>query len=124
MFGKFFYGQYSLSEAFWKWSVLGLFVLGGASRLFMILLKQTVNYDPNFIRVAINSLSFIQMNSTALVWFCFYVASFLASIAYSVICIGGMYNTYREYEKSKFLAAICMMIVWVIIYFAVSSAIY
>jgi len=124
MFGKFFYGQYSLSEAFWKWSVLGLFFLGGISRLLMIMLKQTVNYDPNFVRVAINSLSFIQMNSTALMWFCFYVASFLATIIYSIICIGGMYNTYREYEKSKVLAFICMMIVWVIIYFAISSIIY
>ena len=36
MFGRFFYGQCSLAEAFWKFSFLGLAVSGFVTRLLMI----------------------------------------------------------------------------------------
>lgn len=124
MLGKFIYGQCSLSEAFWKFCFLGLLVTGFLSRLLMTLLKQTMNYDPNFIRVAINSLSFIQANSKALAFLAFYVASFLVLVSYSIICLIGMWNTYKEYEKSKILAMIALLIVVVMEYFAIKYSIY
>jgi len=124
MFGKFFYGQLSLSEAFWKFCVLGLAVSGFLARIFMILLKQTLNYDPNFLRVVISSLSFIHSNVKAMTYFACYSASFIALVVYSIICIIGMWRTYKEYDKSKTLAIICMLIVWAITYFAVRFAIY
>lgn len=124
MLGRFIYGQCSLSEAFWKFSFLGLAITGFLARILMTMLKQTMNYDTNFFRVVINSLSFIQMNTGAMALLAFYVAAFLTLIAYSIICIIGMWKTYKEYDKSKTLAVISMMIVWVMIYFAVKYAIY
>ncbi len=124
MLGRFIYGQCSLSEAFWKFSFLGLAIIGFLARILMTMLKQTMNYDTNFFRVVINSLSFIQMNTGAMAILAFYVASFIALIIYSGICITGMWRTYKEYDKSKTLAVICMMIVWVMIFFAVKYAIY
>lgn len=124
MFGRFFYGQCSLSEAFWKFSVLGLTAAGFLARILMTLLKQTVNYDPSFLRVLVNNLSFLHMNTSALPLLCFYIAAFLALIVYAVVCIIGMWNTYKEYEKSKILALICMLAVIGISYFYITKAIY
>ncbi len=124
MFGRFIYGQCSLSEAFWKFSVLGLFVISGLCRVLMILLKQTVNYDPNFFRVLINNLSLISMNPTALAFLAFYIASFLALLVYCFICVIGMWNTYKEYNKSKTLAIISTLLVIVLAGFAVKYSIY
>ena len=124
MFGKFFYGQLSLSEAFWKFCVLGLTIGGFLARLFMTLLKQTMNYDTNFFRVAISSLSFIHSNVKAMTYFACYSAIFIALVIYTIICLIGMWRTYKEYDKSKTLAAICMIFVWVLAYFAVKYSIY
>jgi len=124
MFGNFFYGKCSLREAFWKFSVLGLFVSGAVARLLRHYLKQTVNYEPRFFKVMFDNLSILSMNSSAFTLMCFYTAAFLAVIAYSFICIIGMWNTYKEYEKSKILAIICMIIVWGLAYIAVKTSIY
>lgn len=124
MFGKFFYGHLSLHEAFWKFSVLGLTSLGFLAIIFKRILTQIVNYEPNFIKVAMYALSFVKDSSTSMLIFAAYVATFCALVVYSIICIGGMWNTYKEYDKSKTLATICMLAVWAIIFFAVKNAIY
>ena len=124
MFGRFFYGQCSLSEAFWKFSVLGLTASGFVTRLLMIMLKQTVNYEPRFLSVLINNISLLSMNNSAFIWLCFYIASFACVVVYSIICLGGMWKTFKEYEKSKTLAFICNMLVWIMIYFAIKYSIY
>ena len=124
MFGKFFYGQLSLHEAFWKFAVLGLTALGFLALIFKRILMQIVNYEQNFIKVAMNAMSFIKDSSTSMAVLAIYIASFIALIVYSIICIGGMWNTYKEYDKSKTLAGICMVIVWIMIFFAVKYAIY
>ena len=110
MFERFFHGKCSLSEAFWKYCIFGLFCTAGVSRLLMTGLKQTVGYNTNFLSVFFQNISILSMNPNACAWMCFYIASFLAVIAYSVISIIGLYNTYREYEKSKILAIICMLL--------------
>lgn len=124
MLGKFFYGQYGLSEAFWKFSVLGLTVGGGLTRLFRILLMQSVNYEQSYWRVALRSLSFMRDNTFTLPYFCCYTVLFLALVIYSIICIVGMWRTYREYEKSKFLALICFAIVLGVASFFIKTSIY
>ncbi|MBR2274199.1 MAG: hypothetical protein IJ864_05190 [Alphaproteobacteria bacterium] len=124
MFGNFFYGKLSLRESFWKFCILGITVLGFLSRLFMTQLKQVMNYDTNFIRVAIKSLSLIQMNTTAMALFSFYLATLLALMAYSIMCIGAMWNTYKEYDKSKTLALICLIIVCCLSYTMIRYALY
>ena len=124
MFERFFHGKCSLSEAFWKYCVFGLFCSAGITRMLMIGLKQTVGYDANYIRVVLKNISILSMNSNAFAWMCFYTASFLAVIVYSIITILGMYNTYKEYEKSKVLAIICMLITWIFIYSAVTTSLY
>lgn len=124
MLGRFIYGQCSLAEAFWKFSVIGLAVAAFVSRLFMILLKQTVGYNTHYLQAVWNNLSILSMNAGAFAWVCFYTASFLALIAYAGVCVVGMWNTYKEYEKSKVLAFICMAVVWAIIYYSVKAAIY
>ena len=124
MLGRFFYGQCSLSEAFWKYSVLGLTVIGYLARLFRTLLMQSVNYDKNFLSVAISSFSFVHNNATTLPYFSCYCALFLTLIAYSAICVIAMWKTYKNYEKSKFLALICFALVLGIVYFFVRNAIY
>ncbi|MBR5599006.1 MAG: hypothetical protein IKW39_03100 [Alphaproteobacteria bacterium] len=124
MFGRFFHGQCSLREAFWKFCVLGLFACSGVSRILMTGLKQSVGYDANFLRVVLNNISILSMNSNAFAWMCFYIASFLGLIVYSLICVIGMWNTYKEYEKSKVLAIICMVLSWGLIYLAIKTSIY
>lgn len=124
MFGKFFYGQCSLAEAFWKFSFLGLVAGGFVARLLRILLKQTVNYEPSYLRVLLQNISLLSMNPTAFMWLCFYTAAFLAVVVYSVVCIGGMWNTYKEYEKSKVLAFISMVLVWGMVYLAIRTSMY
>lgn len=124
MLGKFFYGQLPLRQAFWQFSVLGLTVLGFISRLLMIQLKQRMNYDTNFIQVAVKSLSFLRMDTISLALFCFYVASFLGLVAYSCLCIGGMWNTYKEYDKSKTLALLCFIAVLSFVAYLIKAAIY
>ena len=107
MFGRFIYGQCSLTEAFWKFSILGL-----------------LGYEIRFLQVLMHNISLLSMNAAAFAWLCFYIAAFLATITYSIVCIIGMWNTYKEYEKSKILAIICMLLVLVMIYFTVSQSIY
>lgn len=124
MLRNFFYGQLSLRQAFWQLSVLGITVLGFISRLLMIQLKQRMNYDTNFIRVATKSLSLLRMDSVSLAFFCFYVASFLGLIIYSGLCIGGMWNTYKEYDKSKTLALLCFFAVFTLAAYMIKSAVY
>lgn len=124
MFGRFFYGQCSLREAFWKFSILGLFVSGALARLFMIVLKQNVNYDPNFFRILINNISLLSMSTSTLPRLCCYIATFLGLIIYAVVCIIGMWNTYKEYEKSKVLAFICFALVCLMAYFSIRFSIY
>lgn len=124
MFGRFLKGECSLVEAFWQYSVLGLLVLGFLSRLFMIFLMQISNYDMDFLAIVIHNLSILNTNSLSLVWLCCYVASFLALVSYSFICVVGMWRTYKEYEKSKVLAVICMVIVWILAYTAIKHSIY
>ena len=124
MLGRFFYGQCSLSEAFWKYSFLGILCLGFISRILMIMLQQTMGYDPNFIRVVINCLSFIQQNTAGLAFLAFYIASFLALIIYCIICICGMWNTYKEYDKSKTLAMICVLLIVTMSFFAIKFSWY
>lgn len=124
MLGRFFYGQCSLSEAFWKFSILGLTTVGYLTRLFRGLLMQSVNYNKNFLSVAISSFSFVHDNPTTLPYFCCYVALFLTLIAYSAICVIGMWKTYKSYEKSKLLAFICFALVVGLVYFFVNTSIY
>ena len=124
MLRNFFYGQLPLRQAFWQLSVLGLTILGFISRLLMIQLKQRMNYDTNFIQVALKSLSFVRMDTISLAVFSFYVAAFLGLIAYSILCIGGMWNTYKEYDKSKTLALICLFVVFILAAYMIKSAIY
>lgn len=124
MFGRFFYGQCSLAEAFWKFSFLGLAVSGFVTRLLMIFLKQSAGYETRYLQVLWNNISLLSMNPAAFTWLCFYTAAFLAVLTYSVVCIVGMWNTYKEYEKSKILAFICMLLVWVMVYFAIKFSIY
>ncbi len=124
MFERFFHGKCSLSEAFWKYCVFGLFCSAGITRMLMIGLKQTVGYDANYIRVVLKNISILSMNSNAFAWMCFYTASFLAVIVYSIITILGMYNTYKEYEKSKVLAIICMFLNFGLIYIAIKTSMY
>ena len=64
------------------------------------------------------------MNPATFTWLCFYTAAFLGTLTYCVVCIIGMWNTYKEYEKSKVLAIICMMIVWALVYFAIKYSMY
>ncbi len=124
MFERFFHGKCSLSEAFWKYCVFGLFCISGLSRLLMIGLKQTVGYNTNFLSVFIKNISILTMNSNAFAWMCFYTASFLAVIVYSIITVISMYRTYQEYEKSKILAVICMFLNFGLIYIAVKTSMY
>ncbi len=124
MLRNFFYGQLSLRQAFWQLSVLGLTVLGFISRLLMIQLKQRMNYDTNFIQVALKSLSFIRMDTVSLAFFCFYVASFIGLVIYSCLSVGGMWNTYKEYNKSKTLALICFFIVFALAVYMIKNAVY
>jgi hypothetical protein len=124
MLGKFFYGQFGLSEAFWKFSVLGLTVCGGLTRLFRILLMQSVNYEKNYFRVMITSLSFMRDNTTTLPYFCCYTVLFIALVVYCIICVVGMWRTYKEYEKSKFLALMCFVIVLIFASFLIKTSIY
>lgn len=124
MFGKFFYGQCSLAEAFWKFSFLGLVACGFVARLLRILLKQTANYESSYLKLLWNSISLRGGNSATLMWLCFYTAAFLVTVIYSVVCVGGMWNTCKEYEKSKILAFISMILVWGMVYLAIKYSIY
>ncbi len=124
MFGKFVYGQYSLAEAFWKFSVLGLFASSFIARALMIFLKQSAGYETRFLQIVWNNISLLSMNPTTFIWLCFYIAAFLGVATYSIVCIIGMWNTYKEYEKSKVLAFICMILVWIMVYFAIKYSIY
>ena len=82
------------------------------------------NYDKNFLSVAISSFSFVHNNSATLPYFCCYVALFLTLVAYSAICVIGMWKTYKNYEKSKFLALICFALVLGMVYFFIKNAVY
>ena len=61
MFGRFFYGQCSLAEAFWKFSFLGLAVSGFVTRLLMIFLKQSAGYETRYLQVLWNNISLLSM---------------------------------------------------------------
>lgn len=124
MLKRFFNGQCSLAEAFWKYSVIGITVCSFVARLFMILLKQTVGYNVNYLKVMFKNLAFLNMDPMALLWFCCYAMTFLVLVGYSVICFVGMGRTYKEYEKSKILAFICLVIVVIIAYIGIKLAIY
>lgn len=76
MFGRFFYGQCSLAEAFWKFSFLGLAVSGFVTRLLMIFLKQSAGYETRYLQVLWNNISLLSMNPAAFTWLCFYTAAF------------------------------------------------
>ena len=43
MFGKLVYGQYSLKETFWKFGVMGIFLVSFLARIFGAFLNQKIN---------------------------------------------------------------------------------
>jgi hypothetical protein len=124
MLDRFYKGKCSLAEAFWKYSILGLTVGGFIVRFLMIRLKQTVGYDMNFFRNIIDNLIYYRINTSVMFWLFTYCVGFVALIIYSGICIKGMWLTYKEYDKSKTLAIICMLISWTFIYKAISYSLY
>lgn len=124
MLERFIHGQCSLSEAFWKFSVLGMSIIAFITRALMLQLKFTVGYNTKYLSAVWNNLSILSMNPQALVWLCCYTVAFLTLIGYSGICLISMWRTYKEYEKSKILAFICMVLVWGIIYYAIKTSIY
>lgn len=124
MLDRFYKGKCSLAEAFWKYSILGLTVGGFIVRFLMIRLKQSVGYDANFFNNILNNLIYYRTNTTVMFWLFVYCVGFVALLIYSGICIGGMWKTYKEYEKSKVLAIICMLITWIFIYSAITTSLY
>lgn len=124
MFGRFLNGECSLSEAFWKFSVLGIIVLGFVTRVFSIFLLQASNYEMHFIKVVLRNISLLSMQPTTFVWLCCYIAAFLVLVLYAFICVVGMWKTYKYDEKSKTLAFVCMAIVWGLAYIVIRQGIY
>ena len=43
MFGKLVYGQFSLKETFWKFGVMGIFVVSFITKIFGAFLRQKIN---------------------------------------------------------------------------------
>lgn len=124
MLDRFYKGKCSLAEAFWKYSILGLTIGGFIVRFLMTRLKQSVGYDLNFFNNLLNNLIYYRTNTTVMFWLFVYRVGFVALLIYSGICIGGMWKTYKEYEKSKVLAIICMLITWMFIYTAIKTSLY
>ena len=124
MLDRFYKGKCSLSEAFWKYSILGLTIGSFIVRFLMIRLKQSVGYDMNFFHNILSNLIYYRINTTVMFWLFTYCVGFVALLIYCGICMGGMWRTYKEYDKSKILAILCMVFSWIVIYAAISTSLY
>jgi hypothetical protein len=123
MFDRLLKGKTSLSETFWQYSVLGITICGFIVRFLMIKFKQTVGYI-DFFEHFLRNLARYRTDTWTIAMLLLYGACFAGLLLYCGMCIRAMYLNYKDYEKSKILAMICLFLTLIISYIAIKSSLY
>lgn len=115
MFGKLVYGQFSLKETFWKFGVMGIFLVAFVARNFGKFLNQELNgitikyyYTHNFSMLNIN-------NMILFLTIAYFVCLFALGL-YSVMVLFGVCRSAKEYDKSAWLGHIAKLFILGVIY--------
>lgn len=113
----------SLSETFWLYSVLGITICGFIVRFIMIKFKQTVGYI-DFFEHFFRNIAYYRTDTGVIALLLLYGTCLAGLILYCGICLRTLYFNYKEYEKSKILAMLCIFIVLIISYTAIKTSLY
>ena len=115
MFGKLVYGQYSLKETFWKFGVMGIFLVSFLARIFGAFLNQKINgmsikyYYTHHFRM-------LDMDNMVLFLTISYFVLVLALCLYSIMMVFGVWRSSAEYDKSVWLRFIAKLFILIVIY--------
>ena len=115
MFGKLVYGQFSLKETFWKFGVMGIFLVSFVTKIFGAFLNQKLNgmaikyYYTHYF-------SMLNINNMILFLTIAYFVCLLALGLYSVMVWFGVWRSSKEYDKSIWLGHIARLFILVVIY--------
>ena len=115
MFGKLVYGQYSLKETFWKFGVMGIFLVSFIARIFGAFLKQKIDgmsiqyYYTHHFRM-------LNMDNMILFLTIAYFVFVLALCLYSVMMVFGIWRSSAEYDKSIWLRHLAKLFILLVIY--------
>ena len=89
----------------------------------MIKFKQTVGYI-DFFEHFLRNLARYRTDTWTIAMLLLYGACFAGLLLYCGMCIRAMYLNYKDYEKSKILAMICLFLTLIISYIAIKSSLY
>lgn len=115
MFGKLVYGQYSLKETFWKFGVMGIFLVSLTTKIFGAFLNQKLN-GMSVKYYYTHYFSPLNMDNMILFLTIAYFVCLTALILYSIMLWFGIHRSAKEYDKSIWLRHIARLFVLLIIY--------
>ena len=115
MFGKLVYGQYSLKETFWKFGVMGIFLVSLTTKIFGAFLNQKLN-GMSVKYYYTHYFSPLNMDNMILFLTIAYFVCLFALILYSIMLWLGIHRSAKEYDKSIWLSHIARIFILLIIY--------
>ncbi len=115
MFGKLVYGQFSLKETFWKFGVMGIFLVSLVTKIFGAFLQQKIN-GMSIKHYYTHYFSMLNIDNMVLFLTIAYLVCLLALTLYSVMVWFGVWRSSKEYDKSIWLRHIARLFVLLLIY--------
>jgi hypothetical protein len=121
MFGKLVYGQFSLKETFWKFGVMGIFVVSFITKIFGAFLRQKIN-GMSIKYYYTHYFSMLNIDNMILFLTIAYFVCLLALILYSIMVWFGVWRSSKEYDKSAWLGHLAKVFILLVIYGGIKFA--
>ena len=115
MFGKLVYGQFSLKETFWKFGVMGIFLVAFVTKIFGVFLNQKLSGMPIKYYYT-HYFSMLNINNMILFLTIAYFVCLFALGLYSIMVLFGVCRSAKEYDKSAWLGHIAKLFILAVIY--------
>ena len=115
MFGKLVYGQFSLKETFWKFGVMGIFLVSMVTKIFGAFLLQKLN-GMSLKYYYTHQFSMLDINNMLLFLTIAYFVCFTALILYSIMVWFGIWRSAKTYDKSVWLGRVAKLFILVVGY--------
>ncbi len=103
MLAKLFKGELSLAATFWKFGILGLFILYSSLKLSANFLKTYLN-GKSIANYFMHNFHFVYSPKMSLWWALCYISLFVVLIIYSYKIVVAVWRSAKNYEKSIWLA--------------------
>ncbi len=115
MFGKLVYGQFSLKETFWKFGIMGVFLVSFITKIFGLFLNQKLN-GMAISYYYTHYFSMLNIDNMILFLTIAYFVGIFALGLYSIMVALGVFRSAKEYDKSVWLGHIAKLFICLVIY--------